>query len=110
MVLLGCALFGFTASSDAPALAAFAALGLGAGTFAVASMALVSEASADHRKGRASGLYFLAWGCGYFAGPLLANAFGLVTIATALGGAAVLAACLQAWSAVSQPKLETSGQ
>jgi MFS family permease len=110
LALLGCSLFGFTASADTPALISFAGLGLGAGTFAVASMALASEASADHRKGRASGLYFLAWGCGYFVGPLLANTFGLVSIATALGSAAVLAACLQAWSIMSGHRVDTRGQ
>lgn len=97
--LLGVALFCFAARPDTPMPVTFAGLGLGGGTFAVSSMALVSEASADARKGRACGLYFLAWGGGYFVGPLMANAFGLAPVAAGMGCAALLVACLQAWNA-----------
>lgn len=63
-------------------------LGLGLGTFAVSSMALVNESVAQGNQATASGYYYLVWGSGYFAGPLLVNGVGLAA------GATTLAVCL----------------
>jgi len=54
-----------------------AASGFGLGVFAVSSMAFMNESYPDQRKGTASGMYYLAWGSGYFVGPLLVNLAGL---------------------------------
>ncbi len=91
---LGLAWFVFTATNH---LAAAAVLGVGLGGFAVASMALVNAACPDNKEGAASGLYYLAWGTGYFAGPQLANVAGLVHGAVALSLACLVAAGLTAW-------------
>ncbi|WP_461211575.1 MFS transporter [Desulfocurvus sp. DL9XJH121] len=69
-------------------LAGAASMGLGLGLFAVSSMALVNELAPQGGQGRASGLYFMAWGGGYFAGPLAVGAVGLPL------GARALAACV----------------
>lgn len=77
IVCMNVGLWGFV-SADHTAILPFATfLGLGLGTFAVASMALANESVPDDQKATISGLYYLAWGCGYFAGPLLVNAVGL---------------------------------
>ncbi len=73
-------------------LPAAALLGLGLGAFAVASMAQVNEASPDTAQGTASGLYYLVWGSGYFAGPLLVNGLGLEAGVTAVASGACCAA------------------
>ena len=69
-------------------------LGLGLGTVAVSSMALVNESVAQGNQATASGYYYLVWGSGYFAGPLLVNSVGLgvglTTLATCILCAAVL--------------------
>ena len=66
-------------------------MGLGLGSFAVASLAFVNDACPAGRAGATSGLYYLAWGAGYFAGPLLANTVGL-----GIGGGSLACACLAA--------------
>jgi len=65
-------------------------LGLGLGTFSVSSMALVNEAVPQGSQATASGYYYLVWGSGYFAGPLLANGAGLDA---AVRGLAVCIVC-----------------
>ncbi|QJT09675.1 MFS transporter [Oceanidesulfovibrio marinus] len=69
-------------------------LGLSMGAFAVSSMALVNETVAEGRQATVSGYYYLVWGSGYFAGPLLANSVGLES------GSLVLAAGLLAAAAI----------
>ncbi|MFW5489717.1 MAG: MFS transporter [Desulfovibrio sp.] len=91
LALLGGGLIGFVHAPAAFWLGFFVTIGLGAGTFAVSSMALLNEVSAEHRKGTVSGVYYLLWGFGYFAGPLLGNYLGLFCVATGLAiGAFVL--------------------
>lgn len=102
MLLLAAGLAGFLPWPGAmPALPAATAVGLGAGTFAAASLALLHERCPDARRAEASGRYFLAWGSGYFAGPLLAGSLGLAAGAGALALAALVAAaaalCPAAW-------------
>ena len=67
---------GFPALGRTGAMGLLFAAGLGLGMFYVASIAHLNEAVGAGRKGTISGLYFLAWGAGYFAGPLLAGIFG----------------------------------
>lgn len=43
---------------------------LGLGVFNVASLAYINRQAPDHKQGTSSGFYFLAWGLGYFIGPL----------------------------------------
>ena len=50
--------------------------GLGFGTFHVASMAWLNDRAALSLKGTISGLYYLAWGIGFFAGPPLTGKLG----------------------------------
>lgn len=50
--------------------------GLGFGTFHVASMAWLNERAALSLKGTVSGLYYLAWGIGFFAGPPMIGKLG----------------------------------
>lgn len=94
LLLTACGLFGFILPGVAPMVAG-SALGLGLGTFAVASLALVNDACGANREGQASSLYFLGWGTGYFAGPLGVNLTGLeaggMAIAAVVFAAAVLA-------------------
>jgi MFS family permease len=47
-----------------------AAAGAGLGLFGCSSMAMLNQSAAGHRKGEVSGIYYLIWGAGYFAGPL----------------------------------------
>lgn len=77
--------------------AAVAVMGAGLGAFAVVSMAVVNAACPDNREGAASGLYYLAWGTGYFAGPQLADLAGLARGALLLSLACLVAAGLVAW-------------
>jgi len=54
-------------------------LGLGTagmGGFFVASMAYLNEKAPESLKGTVSGAYYVFWGLGYFAGPLLWGALG----------------------------------
>ncbi|WP_027183579.1 MFS transporter [Desulfovibrio inopinatus] len=51
--------------------------GFGLGTFTVSSLALVNESVLPGNQGKASGYYYLIWGCGYFLGPLVINAVGI---------------------------------
>jgi MFS family permease len=46
------------------------AAGFGIGLFFIASIAYLNETVGTGQKGSISGLYFLAWGTGYFLGPL----------------------------------------
>ena len=72
--------------------APFTLLGLGLGTFAVASLALVNDATPEACRGRTCGLYYLAWGCGYFAGPLASTVWGLRPVVGVLTACACCAA------------------
>jgi MFS family permease len=69
MVFFSC--FGKTGSMAMLIPASF-----GLGIFYVASIAHLNETVGGEQKGTISGLYFLAWGAGYFLGPLLAGIFG----------------------------------
>lgn len=53
-------------------------VGLGLGTFCVASFAYLNESVSDAHKGIVSGAYYLFWGLGYFMGPLAAGELGNV--------------------------------
>lgn len=77
IVCISVGLLGFNGENPLGYMAAGAVMGLGLGCFAAASMALVNELAGHNCEGRASGLYFAAWGCGYFSGPLLVNSVGL---------------------------------
>jgi MFS family permease len=50
--------------------------GLGLGTFCLASMAFLNAAAPDSLKGTVSGAYYLFWGIGYLAGPVIAGRLG----------------------------------
>jgi MFS family permease len=52
--------------------------GFGLGLFFVTSMACLNETVGEDQKGIVSGVYFLAWGAGYFLGPLIAGILGKV--------------------------------
>ncbi len=80
----GLGLLGFFAESQVFVLFSIFAMGLGLGTFAVASLSLVNERAGEGNQGKASGCYYLGWGAGYFLGPLLANCLGLHCICTLL--------------------------
>ena len=88
MVGIAAGLTGLVAGSHSIFLIVTVLLGLGLGTFAVSSMALVNASVAQGNQATASGYYYLVWGSGYFAGPLLANGVGLGF------GVTALAACL----------------
>lgn len=45
--------------------------GLGLGIFCVSSLAYLNEMVPDSLKGAVSGAFYLAWGAGYFSGPLI---------------------------------------
>ncbi len=45
--------------------------GLGLGIFCVSSLAYLNERVPDALKGAVSGAFYLAWGAGYFSGPLI---------------------------------------
>ncbi|MEL7639418.1 MAG: MFS transporter [Solidesulfovibrio sp.] len=94
MLGIAAGLIGLFTGPQSLFLAVTILLGLGLGTFAVSSMALVNESVARGSQATASGYYYLVWGSGYFAGPLLANGVGLeagaITLATCLFCAAVL--------------------
>ena len=45
--------------------------GLGLGIFSVSSLAFLNERVPDSLKGAVSGAFYLAWGAGYFSGPLI---------------------------------------
>ncbi len=94
LAAMGAGLWGSLNASLSLALAAFGLLGLGLGTFAVASLARVNDASPAGVRGRACGIYYLAWGTGYFAGPLCANAWGLGATVGFLTACAALGALL----------------
>lgn len=49
---------------------------LGFGIFYISSMALLNNAAPDSLKGTISGAYYLFWGIGYFAGPLIVSKLG----------------------------------
>jgi MFS family permease len=49
---------------------------LGLGIFYISSMAFLSNAVPDSLKGTVSGAYYLFWGIGYFAGPLIISRLG----------------------------------
>lgn len=51
--------------------AVLATAGLGLGVFYLSSMAFLNEIVPVHLKGTISGAYYLFWGLGYFAGPIL---------------------------------------
>ena len=48
----------------------------GLGSFFIASMAYLNEKAPESLKGTISGAYYLFWGVGYFAGPLLWGVLG----------------------------------
>ncbi|MBU1002443.1 MAG: MFS transporter [Proteobacteria bacterium] len=79
LVGISVGLSGFIVELPLGFMGAGAVMGLGLGFFAVASMALMNERAGRNCEGRASGLYFAAWGCGYFSGPLLVNLVGLAS-------------------------------
>lgn len=107
LVLAGAGLAAFTASGPGWGLTACAAvLGLGLGAFAVASMALVGDNCPRDCKGAASGLYYLVWGLGYFAGPLAVDAAGLRMGTGAMACAAWAAAgCVAAGALARRRKM-----
>ena len=88
MIGIGAGLIGLFASPQSFFLIGAVMLGLGLGTFAVSSRALVNESVAQGNQATASGYYYLVWGSGYFAGPLLINGVGLGF------GVTTLAACI----------------
>jgi len=49
---------------------------LGLGVFCVASMAYLNDCVPVSLKGTISGSYYLAWGCGYFLGPVMVGGLG----------------------------------
>ena len=74
------ALVGIVLFPDAGKIGAMAMLmssGFGLGMFYVSSAAHLNETVGMERKGMISGLYFLAWGAGYFMGPLLVGIIGI---------------------------------
>lgn len=87
-----------------PKLSSMALLGVGTtglGCFFVASMAYLNEKAPESLKGTISGAYYLFWGVGYFAGPLLWGVLGrwmgqtlsFVLFGAVLAAQAVLLAC-----------------
>lgn len=99
LVVMAAGLWGATAMAREFGQAAFMALGLGLGTFTVASLALVNDRCPAQARGRACGLYYLIWGLGYFAGPLCANILGLrASVAILAVGALAVSAGL-GWTA-----------
>jgi MFS family permease len=52
--------------------------GLGLGAFCVASMAFLNAAVPDSLKGTISGAYYLFWGVGYLAGPVIVGRLGVM--------------------------------
>ncbi|PKN06954.1 MAG: hypothetical protein CVU73_14000 [Deltaproteobacteria bacterium HGW-Deltaproteobacteria-8] len=97
LALLGCALIFSVLPPFTHVTLAVAAIGLGAGSFATASMAFLSETCDDDRKATVSGYYYLAWGSGYFAGPLLVDHFGVAAGSRALALCSLAMALLIAW-------------
>ncbi|VFQ44854.1 MFS transporter [Desulfoluna butyratoxydans] len=89
--------------ASGPALLGFLAMaGFGLGVFCVSAMAALSESVPVSRRGTISGAFYLAWGTGFFTGPMLLGTasdhggFGpglLVFSALILCNAGVLAAC-----------------
>lgn len=82
-------------------LSSLAMAGFGLGVFCVSAMAALSESVPISRRGTVSGAFYLAWGAGFFTGPMLLGTasdhggFGpglLVFSALILGNAGVLAA------------------
>ncbi|SCY19788.1 MFS transporter [Desulfoluna spongiiphila] len=82
-------------------LSGLAMAGFGLGIFCVSAMAALSESVPVSRRGTISGAFYLAWGAGYFVGPILLGTvsdhggFGpglLVFSVLLLGNAGVLAA------------------
>lgn len=53
------------------ALSILAFSGCGLGVFLVASLAFINDQVSDQFKGTASGAFYLFWGFGFFAGPML---------------------------------------
>jgi MFS family permease len=66
----------FPGFDRAAVMAPLLVAGLGFGTFHVTSMAWMNERAAPSLKGTISGLYYLAWGIGYFSGPPLIGKLG----------------------------------
>lgn len=94
MIGIAAGLIGLLAGPQALFLIVTVLLGLGLGTFAVSSMALVNESVAQGSQATASGYYYLVWGSGYFAGPLLVNGVGLGSGGTILAAGILCAAVL----------------
>ena len=70
MALAGCGLFLIPYLHGWQILLSALAASLGLGAFAVCSLTRMSGWAGSGRKGAVSGLYYLAWGLGYFLGPL----------------------------------------
>ncbi|WP_428562234.1 MAG: MFS transporter [Solidesulfovibrio sp. DCME] len=100
LAVMAAGLWGATASARGLGQAAFPALGLGLGAFTVASLALVNDRCPATARGRACGLYYLVWGLGYCAGPLVANSLGLPATVAILAALALAAAVLVGWTAL----------
>jgi len=66
----GCLPFALWGSGQA-LLSALAMAGFGLGIFCVSAMAALSESVPVSRRGTISGAFYLAWGAGYFLGPIL---------------------------------------
>lgn len=58
------------------ALMVLACAGGGLGVYLVASLAFLNDQVPSHFKGTVSGAFYLFWGCGFFAGPMLIGAAG----------------------------------
>lgn len=97
LVSLGCGLFGFTAISSWSFLAGVTAMGLGLGVFSIASLAYLNEIAPDKHKGTVAGLYYSAWGFGYFAGPLLVDYVWVERGMRAMATYALMLAIVLAW-------------
>ena len=95
---LAMASIGFATLAPLPGPWVYAPLALasfGLGVFCVASIAYLSESVPDSLKAATSGSYYLAWGLGYFLGPLAIGALpdpwlGYWILATLFGVQAVV--------------------
>ncbi len=66
----------FPAMGSVGTIATLTVASLGLGTFYLASMAYLNGTVSNAQKGAISGAYFLVWGIGYFAGPMIVGNLG----------------------------------